>query len=649
MAVPGTRGQCLQLCKFINSHLYTHSIRQNDVHCSRYAYNACRKNIDTFQRVKSRSWATTTDGDLKDGVGSRQQQNESKSVTNTAKKLPLSGPHLSDFIQRAMSAGNDAEGNDMKQTNSVADDVGSVPYISQKMLHGSRRKVYFQIYGCQMNVSDTEVAWSILKKSGYTRTAIISEADVILLMTCAIREGAEDKVWSRLEFFKSLKRKRQGHKAAPVTIGILGCMAERLKQKIVEKEKLVDVVCGPDAYRDLPHLLAASFASGQAAVNVQLSLEETYADVIPVRHNPNSPSAFVSIMRGCDNMCTYCIVPFTRGRERSRPISSIVEEIKLLSDQGVREVTLLGQNVNSYRDLSEVTTMGGVEGQSLTEMSRGFRTVYKLRSGGRRFADLLEMVSQVDPEMRIRFTSPHPKDFPDEVLQLVEERANICRQLHLPAQSGSDSMLEAMGRGYTRAAYLDLVHHIRAIIPDVALTSDFIAGFCGETEADHQDTLSLIRHVRYNFAFCFPYSMRQKTRAFHRLKDEVPAEVKQRRHTELVAAFRTEAEKLHAAQIGSKQLVLVEGSSKRSSQDWVGRNEANTRVIFPKAELPSHRHTLELRSVSRGDYVAVQIISGTSQILRAVPLYHTTLQDFWKHKTSPHVNSQKVHSFEVQA
>ncbi|XP_076466519.1 mitochondrial tRNA methylthiotransferase CDK5RAP1-like [Babylonia areolata] len=609
----------------------------------------CQKIVDTFQLIKSHPCSTSSSDPQANGISSRRSQDEDCGQRNrTARKLPQSGPELSDFILKSMSRGNEADSGNMKQKSTDTTSAGSVPYIHPEMLHGNQRKVYFQTYGCQMNVSDTEIAWSILEKSGYTRTDIITEADVILLMTCAIREGAEDKVWSRLEYFKSLKRKQRGQRAAPVTIGILGCMAERLKQKIVEREKMVDVVCGPDAYRDLPHLLASSFVSGQAAVNVQLSLEETYADIIPVRPNPDNHSAFVSIMRGCDNMCTYCIVPFTRGRERSRPLTSIVEEVKQLSDQGIKEVTLLGQNVNSYRDLSETSSRGGVDIPSLTEMSRGFRTVYKPRSGGHRFADLLEKVSEVDPEMRIRFTSPHPKDFPDEVLNLIQERPNICRQIHLPAQSGSDAMLEAMGRGYTRAAYLELVNHIRSIIPDVALSSDFIAGFCGETEANHQETLTLIRSVQYNFAFCFPYSMRQKTRAFHRLKDDVPADVKQRRHTELVAAFRAEAEKIHASQIGSKQLVLVEGTSKRSSKDWVGRNEANTRVIFPKAELPSHRHTLELSSVGRGDYVAVQIISGTSQILRAVPLYHTTLQDFWKHKVSSSRNGQTAESFKVQ-
>ncbi|KAK7107160.1 hypothetical protein V1264_015121 [Littorina saxatilis] len=566
---------------------------------------------------------------LNSGVKGRENTG-SKTDNVSVRKLVRSGPQLSDFIRDAMNIQED-DITEVAVKEKTWSWRGSVPYINPKMLHGNQRKVYFQTYGCQMNVSDTEIAWSILQKSGYTRTSNVTDADVILLMTCAIREGAEDKVWSRLEFFKSLKKKRQMQRAGTVTIGILGCMAERLKQKIVERDKLVDVVCGPDAYRDLPHLLASS-SSGHAAVNVQLSLEETYADIVPVRYDSNSPSAFVSIMRGCDNMCTYCIVPFTRGRERSRPMSSIVDEVRQLSDEGIKEVTLLGQNVNSYRDLSQDSSLGGINGNTLTKMSQGFCTVYKPRSGGRRFAELLEKVSEVNPEMRIRFTSPHPKDFPDEVLTLIQERPNICRQLHLPAQSGSDAMLQAMGRGYTRAAYIDLVHHIRGIVPDVALSSDFIAGFCGESEADHKDTVSLIRDVQYNFAFCFPYSMRQKTRAFHRLTDDVPADVKQRRHMELVAAFRTEAEKIHSSQIGSRQLVLVEGVSKRSDKDLAGRNEANTRVIFPKADLPSNRNTLELSPVERGDYITVQVISRTSQILRAVPLYHTTLQDFWKHQ-----------------
>ncbi|XP_022264730.1 mitochondrial tRNA methylthiotransferase CDK5RAP1 isoform X5 [Canis lupus familiaris] len=332
-------------------------------------------------------------------------------------------------------------------------------------------------------------------------------------------------------------------------------MAERLKEEILNREKMVDILAGPDAYRDLPRLLAVA-ESGQQAANVLLSLDETYADVMPVQTSPSATSAFVSIMRGCDNMCSYCIVPFTRGRERSRPVASILEEVRKLSEQGLKEVTLLGQNVNSFQDSSEVQFNNAVS----TNLSRGFSTNYKPKKGGLRFTYLLDQVSRVDPEMRIRFTSPHPKDFPDEVLQLIHERDNICKQIHLPAQSGSSRVLEAMRRGYSREAYVELIHHIRESIPGVSLSSDFIAGFCGETEEDHLQTVSLLREVQYNMGFLFAYSMRQKTRAYHRLKDDVPEEVKLRRLEELITVFREEATKANMASVGSTQLVLVEGN-----------------------------------------------------------------------------------------
>lgn len=315
------------------------------------------------------------------------------------------------------------------------------PYLTMDELLGRQRKVYLETYGCQMNVNDTEIAWSILQKSGYLRTSNLQEADVILLVTCSIREKAEQTIWNRLHQLKALKTRRPRSRV-PLRIGILGCMAERLKEEILNREKMVDVLAGPDAYRDLPRLLAVA-ESGQQAANVLLSLDETYADVMPVQTNPSATSAFVSIMRGCDNMCSYCIVPFTRGRERSRPVASILEEVKKLSEQGLKEVTLLGQNVNSFRDNSEVQFNNAVS----TNLSRGFTTNYKAKQGGLRFAHLLDQVSRVDPEMRIRFTSPHPKDFPDEVLQLIHERDNICKQIHLPAQSGSSRVLEAMRRG----------------------------------------------------------------------------------------------------------------------------------------------------------------------------------------------------------
>ncbi|XP_069351535.1 mitochondrial tRNA methylthiotransferase CDK5RAP1 isoform X2 [Eulemur rufifrons] len=495
------------------------------------------------------------------------------------------------------------------------------PYLTVDELLGRQRKVYFETYGCQMNVNDTEIAWSILQKSGYLRTSHLQEADVILLVTCSIREKAEQTIWNRLHQLKALKTRRP-RSQMPLRIGILGCMAERLKEEILNREKMVDLLAGPDAYRDLPRLLAVT-ESGQQAANVLLSLDETYADVMPVQTSPSATSAFVSIMRGCDNMCSYCIVPFTRGRERSRPVASILEEVRKLSEQGLKEVTLLGQNVNSFRDNSEVQFNNAVS----TNLSRGFTTNYKTKQGGLRFAHLLDQVSRVDPEMRIRFTSPHPKDFPDEVLQLIHERENICKQIHLPAQSGSSRVLEAMRRGYSREAYVELVHHIRASIPGVSLSSDFIAGFCGETEEDHLQTVSLLREVQYNMGFLFAYSMRQ-TRAYHRLKDDVPEEVKLRRLEELITVFREEASKANKTAVGCTQLVLVEGLSKRSANDLCGRNDGNLKVIFPDAEMEDVANSgLRVRA-QPGDYVLVKITSASSQTLRGHVLCRTTLKDF---------------------
>uniref|UniRef100_A0A096NUV4 Mitochondrial tRNA methylthiotransferase CDK5RAP1 n=1 Tax=Papio anubis TaxID=9555 RepID=A0A096NUV4_PAPAN len=509
------------------------------------------------------------------------------------------------------------------------------PYLTMDELLGRQRKVYLETYGCQMNVNDTEIAWSILQKSGYLRTSNLQEADVILLVTCSIREKAEQTIWNRLHQLKALKTRRPRSRV-PLRIGILGCMAERLKEEILNREKMVDVLAGPDAYRDLPRLLAIA-ESGQQAANVLLSLDETYADVMPVQTSPSATSAFVSIMRGCDNMCSYCIVPFTRGRERSRPVASILEEVKKLSEQvirppwpskvlglqGLKEVTLLGQNVNSFRDNSEVQFNNAVS----TNLSRGFTTNYKAKQGGLRFAHLLDQVSRVDPEMRIRFTSPHPKDFPDEVLQLIHERDNICKQIHLPAQSGSSRVLEAMRRGYSREAYVELVHHIRESIPGVSLSSDFIAGFCGETEEDHVQTVSLLREVQYNMGFLFAYSMRQKTRAYHRLKDDVPEEVKLRRLEELITVFREEATKANQISVGCTQLVLVEGPSKRSATDLCGRNDGNLKVIFPDAEMEDVNNPgLRVRA-QPGDYVLVKITSASSQTLRGHVLCRTTLKD----------------------
>ncbi|XP_018414798.1 PREDICTED: CDK5 regulatory subunit-associated protein 1 [Nanorana parkeri] len=508
------------------------------------------------------------------------------------------GPHLKEFIAIATP--------EAAVPSPVEEDAPH--YITDSFSPPVNNKVFFETYGCQMNVNDTEIAWSILQNTGYVRSNTAAEADVILLVTCSIREKAEQTIWNRLKQLAHLKKTRNKSQG-PLKIGLLGCMAERLKEEILQREKLVDVLAGPDAYRDLPRLLAVA-ETGQQAANVLLSLDETYADIMPVQTSANSISSFVSIMRGCDNMCTYCIVPFTRGRERSRPVHSILEEIRMLSAQGVKEVTLLGQNVNSYLDKSSVQFPAA----ETSQMSRGFSTVYKPKKGGLRFADLLDQVSRIDPEMRIRFTSPHPKDFPDEVLYLIKERHNICKQLHIPAQSGSNRVLEAMRRGYSREAYIDLIHNIREHIPDVSLSSDFITGFCQETEEDHQQTISLLRDVSYNTTFLFAYSMRKKTKAFHRLNDDVPAEVKKRRLEELIAVFREDAERVNKRSVGNKHLVLVEGVSKRSSTELCGRNDGNIKVIFPDVPVASSSEA-EVR-VKPGDYVSVEIISSSSQSLR---------------------------------
>lgn len=325
-------------------------------------------------------------------------------------------------------------------------------------------------------------------------------------------------------------------------------------------------------------------------------------------------------------MCTYCIVPFTRGRERSRPIDSIVSEVQSLSDEGVKEVMLLGQNVNSYRDTSQSEFFTPTHTE--THLARGFKTVYKSKKGGRRFCDLLDEVSRINPEMRIRFTSPHPKDFPDEVLQLIAERPNICKEIHLPAQSGNSNVLERMRRGYTREAYLELIHHVRDILPNIHFSSDFIAGFCGETEEEFQDTLSLMQSVKYNKAFLFAYSMREKTTAHRRLKDDVESSVKNERIRRMVTVFRTEAEKLNKSQIGQLQLVLIEGPSKRSDEFLQGKNDGNTRVIVPTMEAPIAKYSDTKRPVKNGDYVVVEIHSANSNSLIGTPLYHSSIVEF---------------------
>ena len=421
-----------------------------------------------------------------------------------ASKISKRAPTFRDFLATSAISQN----NSLNRRSTKITPAESHPYITDEMILGTGKKVYLDVYGCQMNVNDTEVVWSILDSMKYERTLDKKEADIWLVMTCSIRENSENKVWKALQNIRW--KSTSGDYKKSLKIGLLGCMAERLKDKMLDS-KLVDVVAGPDSYRDLPRLLAVSQHSDLAAINVILSLEETYADVLPARLNQDSISGFVSIQRGCDNMCAYCIVPFTRGRERSRPFKTILDEVRALVDNGVKEVTLLGQNVNSYRDTREESIM--IFGENLVqkeaELAKGFKTVYKTKTGGLRFEDLLDKVSEIDPETRIRFTAPHPKDFPDQVLHLINSRKNICNQLHLPAQCGSSKILEAMRRGYTRESYLELVEQIRKIIPNIRFSGDMIAGFCGETEENFEETLSLMEIVRYGTLYTFPYSLRE--------------------------------------------------------------------------------------------------------------------------------------------
>lgn len=445
------------------------------------------------------------------------------------------------------------------------------------------KKMFLESYGCQMNFADSEVVASILHKEGYSTTNNYKEADLILINTCSIRENAEQRVRNRLREFNILKRNNPKLK-----VGVLGCMAERLKSQFLDQEKIVDLVVGPDAYRDLPSLLS-DVESGRKAINVILSKEETYADIAPVRLDSNGVSAFVSIMRGCDNMCAFCVVPFTRGRERSREPESIVNEVKELFNNGYKEVTLLGQNVDSY-----LWSGGGLKKEMLTKEQKEASTS---------FAQLLERVALVSPKLRVRFSTSHPKDMTDEVLQTMAKHENICKQIHLPIQSGSSKMLEMMNRGYTREWYLDRIKAIRAILPDCGISTDIITGFCGETEEDHQQTLSLMQQVQFEFAYMYSYSERPKTLAERKFKDDVPDAVKQKRLAEVVAQQRASSGERTKLAMGKVHQVLVEGISKKSSEMLAGRNSQNLVVVFPK------------ENAKKGDYVNVMVTSCTSATL----------------------------------
>lgn len=450
---------------------------------------------------------------------------------------------------------------------------------------GNTRKLYIESYGCQMNFSDSEIVASILAKQGYNTTQHLEEADLVLVNTCSIRDKAEQTVRKRLEKYNAVKRTNPNMK-----VGVLGCMAERLKSKFLEEEKIVDMVVGPDAYKDLPNLLE-EVEAGRDAVNVILSKEETYGDISPVRLGGNGVTAFVSITRGCDNMCTFCVVPFTRGRERSRDPQSILSEVNDLAKKGYKEITLLGQNVDSY-----LWYGGGLK--------KDFKNASEIqRATATNFANLLDMVAMAQPHMRIRFSTSNPQDMTEDVLHSMARHKNICNYIHLPVQSGSTRILKEMNRQHTREEYMALIDKIREIIPDCAISQDMITGFPTETEEDHRDTLSLMEYVKYDFGFMFMYSERPGTMAARKLEDDIPLEVKKRRLTEIVdlqqqhSAYRTKQF------VGQTLEVLIEKESKKSDQHWSGRTQYNTVAVFPK------------ENYKVGDLVMVKVDDCTSATL----------------------------------
>ena len=438
------------------------------------------------------------------------------------------------------------------------------------------KNIYIETYGCQMNFSDSEIVGSIMLKSGCQIVDDQNQADVIFINTCSIRDHAEQRIRKRLHELQHLKKKKPG-----LEIGILGCMAERLKNQLLEEEQLVDLIAGPDAYRDLPNLLQ-TVENGQKAINVLLSTEETYADINPVRLASNGISAFISIMRGCQNFCSYCVVPYTRGKERSRNPETIVNEAKTLFETGYREITLLGQNVNSYQWNSDVETTN--------------------------FANLLEKIAIQNPLLRIRFATSHPKDISDELLQTIARYENICKSIHLPVQSGSSRILKLMNRKYTREWYMNRIEAIRKIIPDCAISTDIISGFCNETEDDHQQTLSLMEWAGFDYAFMFKYSERPDTMAAKKLEDNIPEEIKSRRLEEVIALQQTLSLASYRRDVHKQCAVLVEGFSKRSNDYLFGRTSQNKVVVFPKNDYKP------------GDYVDVTITDCTAATLKGIPV-----------------------------
>ncbi|MCH2224534.1 MAG: tRNA (N6-isopentenyl adenosine(37)-C2)-methylthiotransferase MiaB [Crocinitomicaceae bacterium] len=442
------------------------------------------------------------------------------------------------------------------------------------------KKLYVESYGCAMNFSDSEVVASILSKEGYSTTRDVEEADVVLINTCSIRENAEQRVRRRLTNFKNRKKHQP-----ELVVGILGCMAERLKKNLLEEEKLVDLVAGPDSYRDLPNLIE-EVGSGQKAVNVLLSRDETYADISPIKLDQSGIVSFVSITRGCDNMCSFCVVPFTRGRERSRDPETIHKECKDLFDRGYREVTLLGQNVDSYR--WNMTSKGEIK---------------DIDKPTTNFAQLMELIAGISPELRIRFSTSHPKDMTDEVLKVIAKHENVCNYIHLPVQSGNTEVLKRMNRGYSREWYLDRIAAIRRIIPGCAISTDLITGFCDETDEEHQDTISLMKEVKWDFAYMYKYSERPKTLAERRFDDNVPEDKKGKRLTEIIDLQQIHSLEANQRYLGTTVKVLVEGPSKRSQDDFSGRNDENVKTVFPKGDS------------KKGDYVLVEVTECTAATL----------------------------------
>nr|WP_293836131.1 tRNA (N6-isopentenyl adenosine(37)-C2)-methylthiotransferase MiaB [uncultured Arsenicibacter sp.] len=450
-----------------------------------------------------------------------------------------------------------------------------LPRVSEDELAVGKKRLYIESYGCQMNFSDSEIVAAVMRNAGFATTSTADDADLIFLNTCAIRDNAEQKVRNRLKQLNTLKKRKP-----ELVVGMLGCMAERLKTKLLEEEKIVDIVAGPDAYRDIPKLVEEA-ETGQKAVNVFLSREETYADIAPIRLNSNGITAFISIMRGCDNMCSFCVVPYTRGRERSRDAHSIVREAEQLVADGYKEVTLLGQNVDSYK----WTSADGSEHVN--------------------FALLLERVAQISPELRVRFSTSHPKDITDDVLHTIAKYENICNYIHLPAQSGNSRILKLMNRTYDRDWYIQKIDRIRAILgEDCGISHDMISGFCSETEEEHQDTLTLMEYARYDYGYMFAYSERPGTPAAKKYADDVPHDVKLRRLNEIIALQQKLSLERNQRNIGQIHKVLIEGTSKRSAEELCGRNDQNKMVVFPKGDL------------QKGQYVQVRITDCTPATLR---------------------------------